>query len=169
MSYGLAAGIWTNDIKKAHAFVASAEGGHGSGINTYGPMDAAMPFGGYKESGFGRELGAHCHRAFTELKEAFGSRCEHLSEVTILGATDSMAVSTLKDRELQANGSGCSTDWRKEIGVDHDEIRGLQLRYASFRSHRDRRHPIRPTGKGRQEVGRTCARFPRQQIRDAPH
>ena len=37
-------------------------------INTYGLMDAALPFGGYKQSGFGRELGAHAVEHYTELK-----------------------------------------------------------------------------------------------------
>src|SRR5205823_3631866 len=68
--YGLAAGIWTNDIKKAHALSARLKAGT-VWINTYGPMDAAMPFGGYKQSGFGRELGAHAVEHYTELKSVW--------------------------------------------------------------------------------------------------
>jgi aldehyde dehydrogenase (NAD+) len=68
--YGLAAGIWTNDIKKAHALSRRLKAGT-VWINTYGPMDAAMPFGGYKQSGFGRELGAHAIEHYTELKSVW--------------------------------------------------------------------------------------------------
>jgi acyl-CoA reductase-like NAD-dependent aldehyde dehydrogenase len=40
-------------------------------VNTYGLMDAALPFGGYKQSGFGRELGAHAVEHYTELKSVW--------------------------------------------------------------------------------------------------
>src|SRR3989442_5423354 len=56
--YGLAAAVWTRDIKKAHSVSRQLKAGPGW-INTYGLMDAALPFGGYKNSGFGRELGVH--------------------------------------------------------------------------------------------------------------
>ncbi len=65
--YGLAAAIWTKDIKKAHALSKRLRAGT-VWINTYGLMDAALPFGGYKQSGFGRELGAHAIDHYTELK-----------------------------------------------------------------------------------------------------
>src|SRR6185369_10151504 len=68
--HGLAAGIWTNDIKKAHALSRRLKAGT-VWINTYGPMDAAMPFGGYKQSGFGRELGMHAIEHYTELKSVW--------------------------------------------------------------------------------------------------
>jgi aldehyde dehydrogenase (NAD+) len=68
--YGLAAGIWTNDIKKAHALSRRLKAGT-VWINTYGPMDASMPFGGYKQSGFGRDLGAHAIEHYTELKSVW--------------------------------------------------------------------------------------------------
>src|SRR5437763_1601255 len=65
--YGLAAAIWTNDIKKAHQLSRRLRAGT-EWINTYGLMDAALPFGGYKQSGFGRELGMHAIEHYTELK-----------------------------------------------------------------------------------------------------
>src|SRR5437764_878371 len=55
--YGLAAAVWTRDIKKAHHISRQLRAGT-VWINTYGLMAAAPPFGGYKHSGFGRELGA---------------------------------------------------------------------------------------------------------------
>jgi acyl-CoA reductase-like NAD-dependent aldehyde dehydrogenase len=66
-AYGLAAGIWTNNIKKAHALARRLKAGT-IWINTYGPMDASLPFGGYKQSGFGRELGMHAIEHYTEVK-----------------------------------------------------------------------------------------------------
>ncbi len=54
--YGLAAGIWTRDIGKAHRVAAEIDAGT-VWINTYNQYDAASPFGGYGQSGFGRDLG----------------------------------------------------------------------------------------------------------------
>jgi aldehyde dehydrogenase (NAD+) len=65
--YGLAAAVWTNDIKKAHQLSRRLKAGT-VWINTYGLMDASLPFGGYKQSGFGRELGMHAIEHYTELK-----------------------------------------------------------------------------------------------------
>ena len=68
--YGLAAAIWTNDIKKAHALTRKLKAGI-VWINTYGLMDAAVPFGGFKQSGFGRELGMHAIEHYTEIKSVW--------------------------------------------------------------------------------------------------
>jgi acyl-CoA reductase-like NAD-dependent aldehyde dehydrogenase len=65
--YGLAAAVWTRDVKKAHSVSRQLKAGT-VWINTYGLMDAALPFGGYKSSGFGRELGMHAIEHYTELK-----------------------------------------------------------------------------------------------------
>jgi len=65
--YGLASAVWTRDIKKAHLVSRRLKAGT-VWINTYGLMDAALPFGGYKASGFGRELGAHAVEHYTEMK-----------------------------------------------------------------------------------------------------
>ena len=65
--YGLAAAVWTRDVKKAHSVSRRLKAGT-VWINTYGLMDASLPFGGYKSSGFGRELGAHAMEHYTELK-----------------------------------------------------------------------------------------------------
>ncbi|WP_442510265.1 aldehyde dehydrogenase family protein [Novipirellula sp. SH528] len=55
-AYGLAAGIWTRDISKAHRFAKAVKAGS-VWINCYSVFDAALPFGGYKQSGWGREMG----------------------------------------------------------------------------------------------------------------
>lgn len=55
-AYGLAAGIWTNDLRRAHRVAASLDAGT-VWINTYNMIDPTAGFGGYKESGFGRDLG----------------------------------------------------------------------------------------------------------------
>lgn len=65
--YGLAAAVWTRDIKKAHTVSRRLQAGT-VWINTYGLMDASLPFGGFKQSGFGRELGMHAIEHYTELK-----------------------------------------------------------------------------------------------------
>ncbi len=68
--YGLAAAIWTRDVKKAHTLSKRLRAGT-VWINTYGLMDAALPFGGYKQSGFGRELGAQAMDHYTETKSVW--------------------------------------------------------------------------------------------------
>ncbi len=65
--YGLAAGIWTRDINKAHALAAKIKAGT-VWINCYNMFDAAMPFGGYKQSGWGREMGHEVLEHYTEVK-----------------------------------------------------------------------------------------------------
>jgi phenylacetaldehyde dehydrogenase len=65
--YGLGAGIWTKDISKAHALAKKLRAGT-VWINCYNVFDAALPFGGYKQSGWGREMGHEALNAYTELK-----------------------------------------------------------------------------------------------------
>jgi acyl-CoA reductase-like NAD-dependent aldehyde dehydrogenase len=68
--YGLAAGIWTKDVKRAHRVAKRLEAGT-IWINTYHPLDAASPFGGYKQSGYGRELGAYALDLYTQIKSVW--------------------------------------------------------------------------------------------------
>jgi phenylacetaldehyde dehydrogenase len=65
--YGLGAGIWTRDISKAHALAKKIRAGT-VWINCYNVFDAALPFGGYKQSGWGREMGHEALLAYTEVK-----------------------------------------------------------------------------------------------------
>ncbi|MEV5411302.1 aldehyde dehydrogenase family protein [Thermopolyspora sp. NPDC052614] len=66
-AYGLGAGIWTRDISKAHALARKIRAGT-VWINCYNVFDAALPFGGYKQSGWGREMGHEVLEAYTEVK-----------------------------------------------------------------------------------------------------
>lgn len=68
--FGLAAGIWTNNIKRAHRIAREIEAGT-VWINTYRALNYASPFGGYKQSGYGRELGFEAIREFTQLKSVW--------------------------------------------------------------------------------------------------
>ena len=65
--YGLAAAVWTTDVAKAHQ-VAHAMRAGTVWVNCYDVFDAAAPFGGYKSSGLGRELGEAGLANYTELK-----------------------------------------------------------------------------------------------------
>ncbi|MER3395422.1 MAG: betaine-aldehyde dehydrogenase [Acidimicrobiia bacterium] len=68
--YGLAAAVWTNDIKKAHRLARAIRAGT-VWINTYNVTDLAVSFGGYKQSGFGRELGKYSIDLYTQVKSVF--------------------------------------------------------------------------------------------------
>jgi aldehyde dehydrogenase (NAD+) len=68
--YGLAAAVWTRDIKKAHYVARKLQAGT-VWINTYNIYDTAVPFGGYKQSGFGREMSAHALEHYTQVKSVW--------------------------------------------------------------------------------------------------
>src|SRR5262249_53381568 len=72
-NYGLAAGVFTRDISKAHRTAKRLRAGT-VWINTYHVFDAAMPFGGYKESGWGREMGSQVLNNYLETKSAVPAR-----------------------------------------------------------------------------------------------
>ena len=66
-NYGLAAGVFTTNIDKAHYLSHALRAGT-VWINCYNAFSAATPFGGFKESGSGRELGEYGLEAYTEVK-----------------------------------------------------------------------------------------------------
>lgn len=68
--YGLAAAVWTRDVKLAHRVAAEIKAGS-VWINTYNGFDSGSPFGGYKQSGFGRDLGAHAIEQYTNVKSVW--------------------------------------------------------------------------------------------------
>jgi acyl-CoA reductase-like NAD-dependent aldehyde dehydrogenase len=69
-SYGLAAAVWTKDIKKAHYVARKLQAGT-VWVNTYNVYDTAAPFGGYKQSGFGREMSVHALEHYTQVKSVW--------------------------------------------------------------------------------------------------
>jgi aldehyde dehydrogenase (NAD+) len=66
-AYGLAAGVWTRDVAKVHAIANNVRAGT-VWVNCYDVFDAAAPFGGFKQSGIGREMGEYGLQQYTEVK-----------------------------------------------------------------------------------------------------
>ena len=66
-TFGLAAAVWTKDIQKALRIANSVRAGT-VWVNCYNVFDAAAPFGGFKQSGIGRELGEYGLEEYTEVK-----------------------------------------------------------------------------------------------------
>jgi acyl-CoA reductase-like NAD-dependent aldehyde dehydrogenase len=71
-TYGLAAAVWTKDVSRAHTVARQLKAGT-VWINSYMAFDATMPFGGYKQSGIGREMGPDWYHHYTEEKAVFVS------------------------------------------------------------------------------------------------
>lgn len=70
--YGLVSAVWTRDIRVAHRLAQEIKAGS-VWINAYNCFDSSSPFGGYKQSGFGREMGMHALESYTQVKSVWVS------------------------------------------------------------------------------------------------
>jgi phenylacetaldehyde dehydrogenase len=68
--FGLGASVWSRDISAVHRLVPKIKAGT-VWVNCHNFVDPAMPFGGFKQSGFGRELGMHALDGYSEVKNVF--------------------------------------------------------------------------------------------------
>lgn len=73
--FGLSGAVWTSDVKKAHKLAARIQAGT-IWVNCYNTFDPAVPFGGYKMSGYGRELGKHSIELYTQIKSVWVNLAE---------------------------------------------------------------------------------------------
>ena len=69
-TYGLAGGVWTSDVQKAHTIARALQSGV-VWVNCFNVMDPAVPFGGYKMSGYGRDSGVHALEQYTQVKSVW--------------------------------------------------------------------------------------------------
>ncbi|HLK65932.1 MAG TPA: aldehyde dehydrogenase family protein [Bryobacteraceae bacterium] len=69
-TYGLAAAVWTRDVRLAHRLAGEIKAGS-VWINTYNSFDSGSPFGGYKQSGYGRDLGSYALEQYTNVKSVW--------------------------------------------------------------------------------------------------
>ncbi len=67
MVYGLAAGVWTQNMRRAFLMSEKLQAGT-VWVNCHNIFDAAAPFGGFKQSGYGREMGQHALEMYTQVK-----------------------------------------------------------------------------------------------------
>jgi aldehyde dehydrogenase (NAD+) len=68
--YGLAAGLWTRDLRRAHRMAEALQAGS-VWVNTYNAFDSGSPFGGFKQSGYGRDLGSYALEQYTQVKSVW--------------------------------------------------------------------------------------------------
>jgi hypothetical protein len=99
-NFGLAAGVWTRDISHAHRIASELQTGT-VWVNCYNVFDAALPFGGFKESGWGREMGRDVLDNYLETK----SVCVKLKRTAVIPAAGPQRAPRWRKRQgLRSSG-----------------------------------------------------------------
>jgi acyl-CoA reductase-like NAD-dependent aldehyde dehydrogenase len=81
--FGLAAGVWTRDVKRAHRMARRIQAGT-VWLNTYRAITYNSPFGGYKQSGFGRVNGAEAIDAYLQTKSVWCELSEDVQDPFVM-------------------------------------------------------------------------------------
>jgi len=157
--YGLASAVWTRDIKLAHRIAGELKAGS-VWINTYNAFDSGSPFGGYKQSGFGRDLGAYALEQYTSGEVGVGG----VVVEACLAARTALALFVVhihrqrREHALARGWIGCipTLDHAPQNpvetlggrGVRHDQSSALRKQTAGARGARGRRRgsPTGPAG-----------------------
>ena len=146
--FGLTAGVWTSDQAKAERYVSAVRAGTVFVNNTWACAPLGLPWGGYKQSGIGREIGDVGIEEFTELKAVIFAGASSASSAP--GESTGQARKGGDDARVRSDGPGRRGHRRRQ---GHRRGRGPRARRPGRTARLLRAHPGRPRPPGRQDQG----------------